>query len=295
MRITVAYLTNRREPMIQWFLDSLARELPDSALVVVDFFQRERPLPIPSDSIHVAPKPTVWQGPHRLTKTDYFAAANARNTALCFADSDWIVYCDDLSVLMPGWGAAVREAVDGNYIACGAYRKVCNLKVESGNVVGFVSHPNGFDSRVAATRGEKIVPASGSWLFGCSCAMSVESLLSVNGWDENCDGCGSEDYCTGIRLGNAGYQFKYDQRMMTYESEELHFAEPPFRRIDKGNSPHDKSHSLLHAAQASKWCPNYFGEGGIRRLRERILSGEPFPISQIPDRDFFDGQPLCEM
>lgn len=48
-----------------------------------------------------------------------------------------------------------------------------------------------------------------------------------------------------------------------------------------------------------KWgrhkAPNYYGEGGLRAVRNRVLNGEPFPIIQVPDADWFDGQLLKEI
>ena len=46
------------------------------------------------------------------------------------SDDGWIVYVDDLSVLMPGWWEQVKLAMAGNYVACGAFRKVNKLVVE---------------------------------------------------------------------------------------------------------------------------------------------------------------------
>lgn len=126
--LTIAYMTNRREPRVDWFFASLARELSTAAAgelgnlrcVVVDFWADESGrraafaalAPAGVELVHVPPKPTVWQGPHRLTGRDYFAAASARNTALCLAPDGWIAYVDDLSVLMPGWLAACRDLRD---------------------------------------------------------------------------------------------------------------------------------------------------------------------------------------
>lgn len=297
--LTVCYLTGRADCKFGWFADSLAREaaaLPEHRLVVIDRHHGARPLPLPQGALHVPPKPNVWNGPHRLTRAEHFAAASARNTGLCLAGSEWVVYCDDLSVLLPGWGAALAQNMRRPQVVCGAYKKVKCLRVEAGGVAGYVEHPAGNDARLGWSAGQAPpVPAGGNWLYGCSVAMPVEALLAVNGWDENCDGTGGEDYCTGIRLQNAGWGFVYDPRMMTYESEEHHHAEPPLRRFDKGTSPNDRSHALLRMAQRGAWAPNYFGEGGVRLLRERVLAGEPFPVVGIPEHDFFDSQPLRDM
>lgn len=308
--LTVAYMTSRLEPHIDWFFDSFHRECggdyTDTRLVVVDFhadapgrrstFAALAHCPL----VHVAPKPTVWQGPHRLTSTNYFAASNARNTALCLAPNGYIAYVDDLSVLAPGWLVCVREAIAANYIVYGTFQKVLGLLVENGVVTGFRDHPSGHDSRRRYGNPTRPVPAAGSWLFGCSLALPVESLLAINGWDEDCDGVSSEDSICGIMLGhNRSNTFRYDLRMLTYESEEGHFAEPSFKRTAKSryhNDHDDKAHKLLRMAMNSRHtAPNYFGPGGIRAVRDRVLAGEPFPIVQIPEHDWFDRVPLREM
>lgn len=310
----------RKDPKIQWFLESLDRETGGDysriKIVIVDFWatdpegmktygrmgwaQDTRPI------FHKPVKPCVWQGPHRLTKQDWFAASNARTTALCHAPDGWIVYCDDLAVLMPGWLNAVREAMAGNYIVLGAYKKVKNLVVENGAVRSCWEFPQGLDSRWPAGSDSGPVPATGGMMYGCSVAMPVEALLTINGWPEDlCDGLGSEDYCCGLALENAGYTFKYDRRMLTLESEEDHHTGPVFRKEDwhfengkpvpGGNGGDDKSHAALNIAKQSKYFPNSFGEGGIRALRQRILAGEPFPIPQSPQHDWFTKIPLGDL
>lgn len=298
--LTVCYQTCRRESKIEWFLDSLRREcagdLDAVKLVVVDFYANERShagLCWDGPAVHVPPKPNVWQGPHRLTKEDYFAAANSRNTGLCHAPDGWIVYVDDLSVLMPGWLRCVRDAMHGHYIVFGSYKKVRNLVVRGGVAVSYDEFHGGIDSRWPQGA-DGPVPCAGDWLYGCSFAAPVEALLTIGGLPEICDGLGFEDVITGIALQNAGYSFKYDRRMLTLESYEHHGHEKPFKRIDKGKSPNDKSHAVLNLARSSRHFQNYH-PGGIRALREMVLAGEPFPICQIPAHDWYDGQPLSEL
>jgi glycosyltransferase involved in cell wall biosynthesis len=267
-------------------------------IIIVDLFKNERGAEFKelierNRAIHLEPKPNVWQSKYRLTSQNWFAAANARNTALCHAKNGHIAYCDDLAVLSPTWLESVRDAINGSYIAAGAYKKVRNLKVENGIAVSYDEHPEGRDCRERIVK-EDVSPCDGGWLYGCSCVFPVDDLLQVGGWPEFCDSMGSEDYCLGIALRNAGKHLKYDRRMLTLESEELHFVEPPLKRSDKGVSPNDKSHAALAIAKGTKYFENYY-EGGIRRMREEVLSGKPFPIVQIPDRDWFDGQLLSEM
>lgn len=298
--LTIVYQTFRRDCKIQWFLDSLRREVQGDwsgiRVVVVDYYKESREVWYCKcdDFVHVAPKPCVWQGPHRLTREDYFAASNARNTGLCYAPDGWIAYADDLSILMPGWLTRVREAMEGNYIALGAYKKVKEMVVEHGELKSCVEVESGIDSRWEHGSDDKAVTAAGSWMFGCSVAMPVEALLAVNGWPEDlCDGMGSEDYCTGIAMENNGYSFRYDRRMLTLESEEHHHIEKPLKRSDYGKSPHDKSHKALQIAMEAKSFTQSFGS--IRELRQSILNGGSFPIPTEPSTEWFTGTPLKDL
>lgn len=308
MHLTIAYMTSRKDPKSQWFFDSLAREIKDGPLpkvVVIDFYsdksRYEHGLGYVGQCVNTPPKPSVWQGTHRLTSVDHFAAANARNTALCLAPDGFIAFVDDLSVLQPGWYQAIKDAMAGNYIACGAYRKVKKLVVENGEVKSY--EPFSDDNRLSLVS-QDVTPCGGNWLYGCSVAGPVEAFLSVNGWPEDlCDGMGFEDCCMGIVLANAGWQLKYDRRMMTFESEEHHHGEgAAFKKDDYhfengkpvrgGNGGTDKSHAVLNIAYQSKRFPNSFD---IRELRAKTLVGEPFPIMKSPEHEWFTSIPLKDL
>lgn len=305
--ITIVYLTSRREPKYSWFAESLTRQASQDfawiKLVVVDFFAEEPGrsdvIYAPSglkDFVHCTPKPCVWQGKYRLTKRDHFAASNARNTGLCHCKDGYVAFVDDLSVLLPAWYSRVTKAITEGYIGLGAYKKVKKLVVEQGRVVSFEEFPPGNDPRLPHAQ-EEPVPANGSMHYGASLIGPVEAYLKVNGFDEDCDSLGSEDYICGLMLVKAGYTLKYDGKMMTYESEEDHHIGTPMHRFDVGVSPNDKSHAILDFVLKGgrNTAPNYFGPGGIRALREKILAGEPFPIQQIPQHEWYAGTPLKDL
>ena len=318
--LTICYFTSRKNPCLQWFLDSLRRELggsdqPGVKVLIVDFWRDQRAAWIaeghqPSMAFlpeedglaftHVSPKPSVWQGKHRLTKADYFAAANARNTALCLAPDGWIAFVDDLSVLLPGWFDRVRAAMAGGYIVCGAYRKVKNLVVSNGNVESFEDFPPGHDHRFAKGSDTEALPCAAEWTYGCSLAGPVEAFLQTNGYASICDSLGYEDCPQGLMMQRNGWTPRYDRRMLSYESEELHAQLPRFHREDpcKGDpnaKPRDdKSHAMLRILSGGSH-PGYWDDGGIRALRQKILAGEPFPIVKHPEHDWFTGVPLKDM
>lgn len=318
MKLTIAYITSRKAPMFHWFARSLTRELEeespeDTQLIVVDFWNQE----MPADGWdaaavlarrevfaskfgialqHVAPCGSVWQGPHRRTKENYFAASNARNTALMLARHDWIVIVDDLSVMMPGYLKAVREAINGNYIMCGAYRKVKNLEVGNDGSVKFDDYAPGWDHRWKYGNDNAPVLCGGGWMYGCSFAAPVEAFLRINGYPLVCDGMGYEDSVTGNVIERNGYQFRYDRRALTIESEEHHHLGKQMRREDPGISPADKSHAMLAMfSNAVTFGDNYYEVGGLRKIREEVLAGRPLPDIGVPENEWFTGKRLSEL
>lgn len=304
-QITIAYLTCRVDPNLNWFIDSIKRQnsgsLEGIKLIVVDHHanspNRRTMLGIDDDSITlVEPKPNVWNGPFKLTKEDWFNPASARNTALCLCETSHLCYVDDLSIPSPTWLLNVKQACTSNLITLGSYRKIKNAVVENGFVCSFDNYPQGHDSRFAAGMDNASVPCGGEWLFGCSLVAPVEALLTVGGWPESlCGGLGFEDSIMGLALENAGFKFQYSRSMLTYESEEHHHLDPSFKRSDYGVSPNDKSHAVLNIAQSGcRYFENCY-EGGMRKMREEVLSGKPFPIIQCPDREWYTGRLLSEL
>lgn len=353
--LNIAYLTNRIQPYISWFFESLERECKGDysgiKVIVVDYYAQamdhwydeqakmERTWNIAGvrhrheefqymskcDFLHVPPKPTVWQGPHRLTSKNYFAAANARNTALCYAEDGYLVTVDDLSVLVPGWLEAVRQAMENNWVACGGYSKVKGLGVHEGEIVNFDGmtrekfdnefeedkclqrriiematdgYGAGVDVRYGHIASYDPVKCDGGWAYGCSFGAPVEALLAVNGWDEDCDSMGGEDYTCGVMLHRAGNHLRFLPKMMTLEAEELHHSDRPFLRFIKGiPGPRDSSQSRLGLLTLGvlKKARNYTGVKDLRELRESVLSGSNFPVVNEPKIHWYDQQELSEL
>jgi len=318
MSPTISYITGRRNSRFsEWFLPGLARQvLPGEEVTVIkiDRFAEEPsefvwrppnsvpemvvdpPDDAPKITVHVhPPKPSVWYGPHKLVKQDWFAASSFRNTALCLTKTTHIAYCDDLSVPHPQWWQAAKEAACfPETTTCGLYQKVRDLVVEDGKAVSFTTPATGLDRRMKLTGSAIQGKADYTWMFGCSLVAPIEALLQAGGWPEMADGLSFEDCLLAVVLGNNGVQFRYDRRLFTYEDEAAHHEEPPMIRRDKGVSPDDKSHAALRIARKSKEFHNYY-EGGTRALREHVLAGNPFPVIQCPQHDWYDGMLISEM
>lgn len=332
--LTVAYLTFRAFPRFDWFLASLDRELrsmpdfdrKDLHVVVVDGryptrqFQGRPSLPLEN----TAPKPTVWQGPHRLTTRDYFCAANARNTAFARARHAHVAFVDDLSVLVPGWLAAHVHAATHGYVLCGTTNKCKGIVVDAdGRIARVTPFPPGTDSRLRnlPPSGE-LVACSGAWLYGGTFSVPLEHALRVNGQDEVYDGLGGEDYDFGMRLERAGSKLFITRACGTFEDEDGHHAETPMVRLDKPWPPRERrpARSLTAAGWTLPAEPDRASDGpyssnyllhrlgrergrswtlgnpfNLRELRARVLAGEPFPVPDGPREHWVDGQPLAEM
>lgn len=332
--ISICYLTCRREPKWEWFVDSLARQNPAAIeLLFVDFHawregvsghgsiapqqhldeERVASLRRVIDGRFawsiIPPKPCVWQGPFRLTKGHWFAAANARNTAFVAARGEYVVCVDDLSVLQPGWWDQVKTAAKYGFVVGGAYRKVLNLQVENGEVRGYEPMPkgDGMDSRIAARGKHGFVQMGGGELFGCSFGIPLETALAVNGFDELCDGQGFEDCDFGIRVERAGGQIFYNHQMMTYESEELHH-EPcvaghrEVKRVTPGRLPPGYSkntmsdHVMINRLlddPARTWTLG--SHYTLRVLRDEYQRTGLLPIPDQPNYDWRDGTLLKDI
>lgn len=300
--LTVAYISSRPEPEFDWFLESLANQVKERTSVILVHPQYGPGWHVKwgLNIVSTAPKPTVWQGPHRLTKADWWAASNARNTAICLCKTEWIAFVDDRSVLEPTWLQAVSDAMKGNYAVCGPYQKRKGITVENG-IIRHAGIVTGEDNRRQYVNQHWSDPrhglsnpyaCPGSWWYGCSTALPLEWALQINGYDESCDGMSGEDYIFGQMLQNNGFPIFYDLRMGIVEDRTPDKLGPAMIRRDKGVSPNDKSHAQL---ELLKGCKRAQHDLNIRELRNNKLLGGAWPIPTKPDKDWYDGQPLSEM
>lgn len=287
MKITIAYITAREEPHLEWLIDGLDRQAQKGdkiELIVVDALGRRakeigyRPVKAIKKLVETRPKPTIWQGPHRITAHDFFANASARNTAIVLCGTDYICFLDDRCRLDPGWldqirlGEKKRESV-----ICGPYDKHEDRGLS-------VDH-----RRQMAPQGKQ--NCGGGWCYGGNFALPLKWLLEVNGCEEGCDPVGLEDCVLGHMLENVGRRIDFVAQMSA-QQDRRGFVHPlNYPRLDPGLSPNDKSHALrarFFPRKRTEFTPD------LNALRQRVDKKKPFPI---PDpngdhRDWYDNSPI---
>lgn len=293
MNITLCYITSRPDNRIQWFFDSLMPQIESHdkvQLIVVDLHAKTRDTSKWPNGVElIEPKPTVWQGQFRVTSQDWWAVSNSRNTGLCKATEDYIVWVDDRCVLMPGWLEAVKLAKLSNYAVCGNYEKRTGMVVENGTIVhgGIVTGKDGRDT------GRNVVQNCFGQFWGGTYGCPLEWALQLNGFEELVDGLGAEDYIFGNMLLNNGFESKWNPKLKIVEDRTPGEIGPDMRKTDKGVSPKDKSHAALDRFGNLKRTQHPWD---LRAIRETVLAGGPFPNTDtFPRHDWFDGEAIALM
>jgi len=318
--VTVAYITHRAEPRFDWFIDGLAAQLDDDpveVLVVDGLRSPEREAQVVElvagrfACRHVAPKPNPWNGPHRLTGADRWAAASARNTAIVHARGDYLVCVDDCSVLGPRWWEQVRTAARERWVIAGAYQKHRQMHVVDGMLVESHVEASGIDSRWELAADDQTVTIAGGQMYG-NFGAPRDLLIHVNGFDELCDPIGGEDYHLGIRLEWSGERIRYSRRMLTIESDHGHDDHPPPRWTPPPLEPHaymemlarfgvrerttdgpcDASHlvlDVLYGTREVRSIGNYYD---LRELDGSTLHELP---ARFPERYWFADVAMAEL
>jgi hypothetical protein len=297
--LTICYVTARKEPKIEWFFDSLTNQCQSDNVnvVVVDTYFDKRMYPYPKlhhyGVNYLKPKPTIWQGEHRITREDWWAKCNTMNTGICFCDTEWIAFVDDRSVLSHGWLQCVQDSMIHNYAVCGSYEKRANIKVENGEII---DEGENLGSDIRRQFGTAV--RTTDW-YGGSCALPLEWCLRVNGYPEDiCDGLGFEDIAFGLLLRNNHLDMRYDSRMRIIEDRTPGESyEGALKRASKPSPNPErpklaKDYRILDIMGASTTSGNSYD---ISKLREQVLKGEPFPPPTASHYDWFDGQPISEI
>jgi hypothetical protein len=174
--------------------------------------------------LHIPPKPSIWRGKYRKTKSNFFDASGTRNTGIIVAENDHIVFVDDLSALTDGWINYHRVAAAQKIILCGAYDKVSNITIEKNQIKSYIKKNH--DTRMQYQLDDKNIHIHGGWIFGQNVSFPIEYLIKVNGYDEFLARKGCEDCNLGVRLENAGYKdlMFYNKNCLIIEDELLHYT-----------------------------------------------------------------------
>ncbi len=302
--LTIVYCTARKQPEFQWFLDSLHRETggdySNINIIRVDSNLDGRYQVCSRvhgkdmvDHLATNPKPTIWQGKHRITKENWWSKCNTMNTGIALCETEWISFLDDRCVLAHGWLHAIQDSMIGNYAVCGSYEKRSGMKVVNGEIV---EEGELLGKDIRTQRGFPHLTAD--W-YGGSGALPLEWCLRVNGFPERiCDGLGFEDIAFGILLRNNHLEMRYDSRMRIIEDRTPTEIDGALKRASKP-SPTDNKHDakdyrILAIMGASTASGNSFDIGP---LRERVLRGEPLGnfLPTASRFDWFDGEDISQM
>ena len=302
MSLTICFITSREHHEFNWFIDSLTNQMNEGECIDIIFVNLRckksqcwvnnpswsNAKKVSLNIIETPPKPNIWQGEHRITKEDWWAASASRNTALCLCLTNYIVWLDDRSVLLPGWLEGIKRAAKDGYAVCGTYEKRHGMVAEGGRIIdhGIL---DGWDGRAD----DKGIRDCHGQFWGGTMGCPTEWALRVNGFEEMVDGLGAEDYLFGMMLNNAGCRTMFDPSIAIVQDRTPGLTGTPMKKTDKGISPNDKSHAALERFGKPSRAEHVWN---LREIRNQILSGGSWPgVESFPKTDWWDGQRVVEM
>lgn len=308
MNLTVAVITARAHPMLDRLADgliSMAAPADQVEILIVDFHERSpAALGVPelvSADGHatircrvVPPKPNPWQGPHRVTKRDLHAIANARNTAIVYARHDYLAFLDDRVTLGAGWLDEIRH---GEATRCSAIAGAIYKTRDGG---GIEDDHRRKDRPGAKAKGRTIFGASGGYLFGGNFSLPLEWLLAVNGHEEATDPIGCQDFVLGHMLVASGRRVDYVPSANVYLERSPRSAASPTGIEAEHPFPRLRGDRSMLSVLREKYGPNRrtVGTPDLTALRSLVQAGEPMPVpdrSAWPERFWLDGTRLEDM
>jgi hypothetical protein len=311
MKLSICTITARAEPHYEWLIEDLACQAQagdDLEIIAIDLYDRSRHILLPNATrieengatlrrvVVTLPKPTPYQGPHRVTSRDLHAIANARNTALCFVTSPYVAFLDDRVRLGKTWLATIRRAANEWM----SYASASDRRPQPAAICGpcdrdVLGVGRLFDDRKDRTPMGR-PDCGGTWFYGGNFALPMAWALEVNGCEEATDPVGRQDRVMGMMLANCGHRIDFLIEMGVVLDRKLHGAPHPVPRVRKGVPPADKSRAIIERFGTLKrtsveYTPN------LLELRGRVAGGLGFPMHGVTadDLDWFDARPIGKM
>jgi len=314
-KLSINYVTCRRQPMFQWFVETLISQYDSGVvtdqIVFIDSFlhheegrkeKLEKIVRGRFEYLHIPPKPSIWRGKYRKTKTNFFDVSSTRNTGILVAKNDHIVFVDDLSALTSGWIDYHRKAASERIVFCGAYDKVSDIIIENNKVVSYSA--KNVDNRGTHQHLNENILIGGGWVFGQNVSFPLEFLITINGYDEFLARRGCEDCNLGVRLELAGYKDRifYNKNCLIIEDQAMHWcAENPVdefyakrvwksdykRHLEVGDfmckTMNEIEHKHLYVDKKCKTIDTNFN-----LIQERELYIKTGEFKSVGDGDYFD-------
>ena len=253
--------------MFTWFADSLVTQYENNVvtdqIIIIDSCVEYDDTRVETlkatvdgrfDYIHMAPKPSIWRGRHKKTKGTYYDVSGTRNTGLILCDTEYIVFVDDLSVLMPNWLTYHKNAAEKNIIFVGAYDKVSDIVFENRMFKSYSRFD--MDSRMASQPTDESIKVCGGWIFGSNAGFPTECIYKINGYDEFYARRGCEDCNLGVRLENAGYKdlIYYNKNCLIIEDQDMHYTGENDPNLDLNYTLRQYSYSAERNYQKHATC-----------------------------------------
>ncbi len=232
-KVTVTLVTKKREPKFEFAFKSLKEQtFRDFEYVIIDGYYNARKGEIMSlidkmkfdfSVLYLPDKPSRWKGQR-------FQICNARNTALIFANGQYIVNHDDCTKMPKDWIERHISYLEKGYIVTGSWIGY-QFTFDDEGIVGVY----GPEDRSKIIKEPKEVGAG--WFYGQNSSYPLEAALDINGFDEELDGeMGQEDINLAIRLERKGFKIIYDPTNVTDVHTSTHYYEkliPPILKTLK--------------------------------------------------------------
>ncbi len=168
----------------------------------------------------IAPKPSRWRGPHRLTNNDYWDKANASNTGICVAENEYLAFIDDSTIVDRNWFVTLLQAMQMGVPMAGGYKYLKpGAKIdENGQILHGEVDSDDYRLRKYSYAQPCTEPGE---MFGGNMGLPAELAYRCEGYDEIMSGSGGlEDSEFSVRVNRLSPVFFYPQSIIYQLMEE---------------------------------------------------------------------------